>query len=187
VVLAAIGWFAWRREGKPPERPVPEIAAAAALAVGRVQSIDMAGHATALGLVFAVNEGTLAASCRGLTPSSELVVQFAQRSVHARVAASDDGRGYCVLEAPGTGSWPLSTGGPTSRAGDKVYAATVSATGDVALLEGTVRRVAKDAGATLLEISAPAASQAAGGPLLDSQGRVVAIAEGNGRHRVLSR
>ena len=185
VLLGAIGYFAWPRTAPPRARDPREILAAATLAVGRVQAIDMAGNAKPHGLAFALREGALATSCQGLAPTSELVVLFAQRRVPARVAEGGAGRAYCVLDAAGVGSWPLATGGPLPKPGDTVYATTVNDAGEVALAQGTVRRVAVEAGTTRVEVTAPASAEAAGGPLLDDQGRVVAIADGSGRHVAL--
>lgn len=187
AMLLAGGYYAWRRPAGTKPRDAREILAAAALAVGRVQSVDMAGKATPLGLAFALQQGALATSCRGLTPTSELVVLFAQRKVPARVAASGDGRAYCVLEAAGVGSWPLATSDALLKPGDQVYAIAVSDAGEVALTPGTVRRLVVERGATLIEVTPPASAEAAGGPLLDDQGRVVAIADGAGRHAALAR
>ncbi len=185
LLLGVIGYFAWPRTAGPRARDAREILAAAALAVGRVQAIDMAGNAKPHGLAFALREGALATSCQGLAPTTELVVLFAQRRVPARVADSGAGRAYCVLEATGVGSWPLAMGGALPKPGDTVYATTVNDAGEVALAQGKVRRVAVEAGATRIEVTAPASAEAAGGPLLDDQGRVVAIADGSGRHVAL--
>lgn len=187
VLLGAIAYFAWPRSAAPRAGDARAILAAAALAVGRVQAIDMAGNATPHGLAFALREGALATSCRGLAPTSELVVLFAQRKVPARVSEGGEGRAYCVLEAAGVGSWPLATSDTRPKPGDTVYATSVNDAGDVALAQGSVRRVTVDQGTTFIEVTPPASGEAAGGPLLDDQGRVLAIADGAGRHAMLAR
>ena len=189
LAVAAIDlYFAFR----PAERGRPhdprEIAEAASAAVGRVQAIDVAGNVTPLGLAFAVQEGALATTCDGISPSTQLVVSFAQRKVPARVATIYPQDGVCRLSAFGMGSWPLAISPRLAREGERVHATQLGANGQLVLVDGTVSRVVRGAnGLATVEVGGPAAMQLAGGPLLDMEGRVLGVSEGRGRYRPIPR
>ncbi|HEX3096411.1 MAG TPA: J domain-containing protein, partial [Usitatibacter sp.] len=128
LAALAVGgaYYTWRSTFQAtPHRDPAEIAQAASLAVGRVQAVDVAGTVKALGLAFAVEQGMLATSCEGLTPTTQLVVSFAQRRVPARVATIYGKDGVCRLAAEGMGSWPLSIASRIPRIGAAVYATQV--------------------------------------------------------------
>ena len=189
VALASIaGYAALRlRSGEPAPRDPREMAEAASLAVGRLQSVDVSGAVTALGLAFALQEGALATSCTGLSPASQLIVSFAHRKVAARVAGMSAARDVCRLSADGIGSWPLAVAATVPSPGALVYAPGVGADGRVTLPDGKVRRVRREAGTTTIEVAGAAATQPAGGPLLDAQGRVVGVGQGGGSYRPVPR
>lgn len=173
-----------------PGRPMAEILAEASRAVGRVDAFEMSGRSTALGLAVVVEPGVLVTHCAGIAPGAQIAVNLAPRSVPARVALADEALGLCKLAVEGAGSWPLAVSGAEPRAGDRAYAASLSAAGEVLLAEGTVKRVVAESGTRFIETSMPVAAGAAGGPLLDAHGRIVGIAAGSnaageGRHRVL--
>ncbi|HXZ47895.1 MAG TPA: DnaJ domain-containing protein [Usitatibacter sp.] len=182
AAVAAIGYFALRPEAAAEkERDPREIAEAVSLAVGRVEGIDLSGTRSTLGLAFALGEGSLAASCKGLSPTSQIVVTFAQRAVPARVATVF-GPDVCRLSAHGMGSWPLAIAPGVPRSGQKVYAAKVGTKGEVALVEGAVRSVHGEDGVTVIGVTGPASLQPVGAPLLDAQGRVLGVCAGAGRY-----
>jgi hypothetical protein len=184
AIAGLVAYFAFRPEERQRPRDPKEIAEAASAAVGRVQGIDVAGKVTPLGLAFAIQEGALATNCTGLSPSSQLVVSFAQRKVPARVATIYPQDEVCRLAADGMGSWPLAIAPAMPREGDRVHATQLGANGQVALVDGKVSRVARSENGTVtIQVSGPASFQLAGGPLLDAQGRVLGVAEGGGRYR----
>ena len=185
LALAAIFHFrsVERREAASSER---EILSAASVAVGRVHAVDMAGQATPLGLAFAVGEGRLLMACAPLAPNHELVVRIGTRDIPARAADVSGASGYCTLSAPGTGSWPLAIAAAPPREGDKVYATRVSESGELSLAEGRVSRIERDARGAVLEASGDASREERGGPLLDAQGRVIAISDGGGRYAAIA-
>jgi hypothetical protein len=187
VVAVLVAWFAFRPDERQRPRDPREIAEAASLAVGRVQGIDVGGAVTPLGLAFAIDKGALATNCAGLTPTSQLVVGFAQRKVPARVATIYQKDEVCRLAADGMGSWPLAIAPSLPFVGQKVYATQLSSAGQLALIDGHVRRVAGVGGLVTIEVGGPASSQLAGGPLLDAQGRVLGVGEGGGRYRPVPR
>ena len=151
-------------------RPVAEIAAEASRSVGRLRAFDMAGRTIASGIAFTISAGEMASACEGLAPGSQIVVTIGTREVPARISRVDEALGLCRLAVDGGGSWPLPTGGPAPRAGDKVYAAEVTAGGEVRLAEGAVRRVAVEGARHLVEAAVPAGEGTGGRPLLDAAG-----------------
>lgn len=180
VVLAVGAWLALRPAAVAPRNPA-DIAADASLAVGRLQSVGVSGAVTDHGLAFALDEGTLVATCGALAPGAELIVGFAQRKVAARVAA--DGASVCRLAAHGVGSWPLRLRPGLPAKGEKVYAVRLDAAGQAALVEGIVGAAGMRDGSATIEVKGAAEHAPAGGPLLDTQGRVLGIALGGGRWR----
>ncbi|MGZ5101095.1 MAG: DnaJ domain-containing protein [Usitatibacter sp.] len=194
AVAAAAAWWVLRPKTHPRDRvrtPI-EIANAATVSIGRLQSIDMSGRSTPLGLAFAVEEGVMATSCTGISPGAELVVNIVPRVLQAHVMMADDFHGLCKLAVQGVGGWPLALSGVEPRPGEKVYAASVNAVGEVVLKEGTVTRVVAEPKGRIIETTIPMALVSSGSPLLDGLGRVLAIAsvarsDGQGRYVAVPR
>ncbi len=188
LAVVAAGAFVVLR---PDEAPAPrgkgaqEIVAAASLAVGRLSTIDLAGNASAAGVAFAIAPGRLAASCRGIAPDAQLVVDFAKRRMPARVARLDPQAGLCMLAAEGLGSWPLEFGTGAPRPGETVYLARPNAAGEAELSAGRVKRVVNDAAGEVIEANVKVTPDLVGAPLLDYRGRVVAVADTSGRHHAI--
>jgi S1-C subfamily serine protease len=158
--------------------------------VGRVQRLDISGNATPLGLAFAIDEGVMVTSCHGVAPTAQLVVNLAPRLSPARVASVDEKLGLCKLAAEGVGSRPLTMSGAMPRPGETVYGTRVNAVGEVALIEGQVKRVVAEPNGNVIDSTIPVTQDRAGGPLLDVYGRVVAVAsfshaDGKGRHMAM--
>jgi hypothetical protein len=189
AVLAVGGAYCtWRSTVEvAPRRDPAEIAQAASLAVGRVQAVDVGGGVKPLGLAFAVEQGMLATSCQGLTPTTQLVVSFAQRKVPARVATIYGRDGVCRLAVDGMGSWPLSITSRIPRIGAVVYGTQVAASGQVTLVPVNVRHVIGEQGITTITVGGPVEALPPGGPLLDAQGQVLGVGEGAGRFRPVPR
>jgi hypothetical protein len=183
IAAAAAGWFLLRPAPAAPPRDPGDILADVSLAVGRLQSVEISGATTDLGLAFALAEGTLATTCNGVKPASQLLVTLGSRKVPARVENDFEGHSVCRLSAEGMGSWPLRTRSGDPGKGEKVYGVSVDATGQARLIEGSVRHVSAQGGVKTIEVDGAAATQLAGGPLIDTQGRVLAIAMGGGRYR----
>jgi transposase len=179
AALVAVSAYLYSGRGGPPPakgRTAQEIQADVVSSVGRVQSIDLSGKASATGIAFAIANGVMATTCEGLAPGAQIVVTIGTRAVPARIAATDERLGLCKLAVDGAGSWPLRVGGAEPRVGDKVYAADVNPAGEVVLAEGIVKRIAADAQGRIVEAGVPASNASGGRPLLDIQGRVVAVA-----------
>ncbi len=197
IVIAAfaagIYYYTVKRPADEAARPVgrssAEIAAAATPAIGRLLSIDMSGQSRPLGLALAIDAGVMVASCHGIAPGALLAVNLNPRQVSARVAMADEVLGLCKLEVEGAGSWPLSVSSTEARVGDVVYGASVNAVGEVVLKEGRVMRVVEPAPrGKVIEATVPPNPQMPGAPLLDTFGRVVAVATqagGQGRYVVI--
>jgi DnaJ domain/Trypsin-like peptidase domain len=188
AIVAAAGYVVFGRGAAPakPGRPVAEIQADLVPSLGRVESFDISGKATSTGLAFTIASGVMATTCEGLASGAQVVVTIGTRAVPARVSASDEALGLCKLAVDGAGSWPLSAGAEP-KPGDRVYAAGVSGAGEVVLAEGRVKRVVTQGQARIVEAGVPVAPAMGGRPLLDVQGRVVAVATatqpgGDARH-----
>lgn len=191
AVVAAGAWFVMRPAPVPPApaRNPQDILYWATASVGRVQSIEMSGQTVQLGLAFAVGDGVMVTPCKGITPGAQLFVHFQPRALPARVTMASEPLGLCKLAVAGVGSWPLPVGVAPIKVGDKVYTTKMSAAGEVALVDGSVKRVLPESGGTVIEATLPIGSSDGGAPLLDVYGRVIAIAhaqpEGAGRYVVV--
>jgi len=194
VVIAAIGagiwWFTVKKPADEASKPVgrapAEIAAAATPAVGRLDSTTMSGDSKQVGIAFAIDNGVMVTSCHGIAPGALLTVKINPRTIPARVSMTDEGLGLCKLDVSTAGTTPLSISGTEARAGDTVYATSLNAVGEVVLKEGKVKRVAPAPSGKLVESTLTPAI--GGAPLLDSYGRVVAVAAlggGEPRHVLL--
>ena len=178
VAVAALA--AWLLAGRGPaptaaSRPVAEILAEASRSVGRMQAFELSGKPIASGIAFAVAPGMMATACEGLAPGAQVVVRIGSRDVPARFEAADEALGLCRLAVDGAASWPLA-GGPTPRAGDKVYAVGLNGAGEVELSESQVKRVSAQGARSIVDAAVPVPAGHGGRPLLDASGRFVAAA-----------
>ncbi|MBC8021999.1 MAG: trypsin-like peptidase domain-containing protein [Burkholderiales bacterium] len=180
VVLAGAGTAAYLLRPPPPPPPgtltVEEITRAASRAMGRVESTDMSGKAAPIGLAFDIDENTMATSCTGITPMSQLTVRIVERVLVARVAQVDEQLGVCKLTVSGVGSWPLSVSGAEPKPGDVVYVTKMNAVGEVGLVEAKVKRVVPSPRGKVIETSVAVLPERQGGPVLDTHGRVIGVA-----------
>ncbi len=194
-VLALLGFGAlyYLTLGRAPEgrtqaaaMSLQELQAAAAVAVGRVNRVEMSGGRAALGAAVAIEEGVMMAPCEGIEPAAQIVVRIPPRDIPAQLKHADAAAGLCKLAVSGGASWPLSVTSLVPRPGDKVYAANLNAAGEVVVTAGEVRGISRGPRGEVIESTARLAAPVEGAPLLDSQGRVVAIAR-DGRHTMLPR
>jgi hypothetical protein len=191
VALGAIGYGVYLYTLPKPVPPSAgrnpqDILYATSLAVGRVESVDMAGQATPIGLAFAVDEDVMLTACSGIQPGAILRVNLPPRTVPAQVMTADEDRGLCKLSAKGVGSKPLPIVSAAPRIGERVYATRMNSVGQVALTEGKVRQVHPEAKGRKIEATIAIQPGGGGGPLLDTEGRVVGVtqvAAGDGQVR----
>jgi hypothetical protein len=178
AVMAIALYFAFRVERDPALEPLPvnQVASTTSVATGRLQSIDVSGKVTPIGLAFAIGPGEMLTSCHGLRPGAQLVVHIPPRSQPARVASTGSERGICKLAVDGVGSWPLHIRGFGPHVDEKVYATSLNAAGEVRLEEAVVKRVVNAPNVSVIETSIPVAAGTEGGPLLDMRGQVVGMA-----------
>ena len=176
VVLAAAIYFIARKPAAPPTpvRTAQEVLGDISRSIGRVQSIDMSGAVTQVGLAFAIGGGVMATTCHGLGANSQIVVTVAPRSIASRLTIADEELGVCKLAVDGTGSWPLAIASVEPRAGDRVFAPGMNAAGELAIAEGSVKSIVVEHRRRLIEVAMPAAI-ANGAPLLDASGKVVGV------------
>lgn len=180
VVLAAVAGAALvlKPEAPPPAGTVAveELTHKVSLAVNRVDSTDLSGKATPVGIAFAIDEGTVATTCNGITPMSILTLFMPPRAVAVKVAQVDEKLGLCKLSASGIGSWPLAITSAEPRPGDTIYMTKVNAVGEVGLVEAKVKRVVPSPRGKSIETSIPVLPERQGSPVLDTHGHVVGVA-----------
>ena len=178
LVAVLLYYFLGRSSG-PAEAPgasLQEIQTAAAVSIGRVHRVDMSGARSSLGTAVAIAEGVMMAPCAGIVPGAQILVRIPPRDIPAQLRSADEAIGLCRLAMSGGGSWPLPMSSQLPRVGDKVYAAALNEAGEVVLAAGEVRKVSPGANGSVIVSTARAGAPGDGSPLLDSQGRVVAVA-----------
>ena len=175
VVVLVLLYLVLRPSDKPGASIPQEIVAALSPAVGRVESIDMQGRATALGHAFAIEPGVMVTTCHGFAPNTQLVVALGTRKAPAQVSRTDAKRNVCRLTVVAVGSWPLPIDTREPAAGSKVYAAATNAAGEALIVEGKVIGHLPVEGGRAIEFSIPVTPAMSGGPLVDAYGKVVGI------------
>jgi len=180
LVAGIYGWIALKSSVKPPtavaSRPLAEIASQAGRALGRVEAYDLSGRVSALGFGATVEAGALVVACPTLGAGSQLKVHNGPRAVSARVVHRNESLGLCRLAVEGSGAdSPMAVAPAAPAAGERVYAATLDATGEAKLLESTVKRVFNEGARTLIDTTGTGPAMD-GAVLLDAAGRVVGVA-----------
>ncbi|HYC36955.1 MAG TPA: DnaJ domain-containing protein [Usitatibacter sp.] len=158
-----------------------ELQAAVSVAVGRVNRVEMSGARSAQGVAVAIEEGVMMAPCAGIGPGVQILVRIPPRDIPAQVRAADDPSGLCRLAVSGGASWPLRMASVIPRVGDTVHVAMLGSLGEVIIASGEVTKLE---GGRILAVSAKADTPIDGTPLLDHQGRIIAVALG-GRFTLL--
>ncbi len=186
IVALAAGIYGWQAlktsVSTPPPvagRPVAEIRGEAGRALGRVEAFDLSGRVTPLGFGAAVEAGTMVIACPGFVAGAQIKVHNGPRAVSASVAHQSEPMGLCRLAVEGSGAAsPLAAANAAPVAGEKVYSATLDASGEARLAEEKVKRVWAEGARTLVETTG-AGPGADGAVLLDAAGRVVGVAPGS--------
>ena len=190
IALGAVYYFTVLRTADKPRHvaamTLQEVQAAAAVSVGRVNRVEMSGSRAVLAAAVAVENGVMMAPCEGIDPAAQIVVRIPPRDIPAQLKHADATAGLCKLAVSGGGSWPLAMTTAMPRPGDRVYAANLNPLGEVVVSQGEVRTIGRGPKGEVIESTARAGVPVDGTPLLDQQGRVVAIARG-GVHTVLPR
>ena len=160
----------------PPERTAADILKSVTGAAGRLSSVEMSGQATPLGVALAIEPGTMVTTCHGIPAGSKLVVHIGKDSFPADLAITDERLDLCRLTVAGLPGKILTVAREEPVAGAKIFALGVSAAGEFALTEGTVKQLRTTPDGALLELSMPIAPGGSGGAVFDAQGRIAGIA-----------
>jgi S1-C subfamily serine protease len=91
------------------------------------------------------------------------------------VTRSDPKRNLCRLAVQNAGSWPLGISAARPEPGDKAYAVSTGAGGETVLAAVKVRGIVASEAGSAIELAAPVDPSQAGGPLLDTRGRVIGM------------
>ena len=179
LVLAAVAAAAYVLQPPPAPPPgtlpVEQLTHNASQAMARVDSLDLSGKSAPIGLAFSIEDGTVATSCKGITPMSQLTLYMPPRRVPVKVAQVDEKLGVCKLTANGIGSWPVPITSGDPSPGEIVYATKMNAVGEVSLVEAKVKRVVPSDRGKNIEISVAVLPERAGGPVFNSRGHVIGV------------
>ena len=177
IAIAALGVAAFMlmRHRSHATAVEDEIAAQANVAVARVQAIDVAGRRLPVAFAVAIQEGTMATTCHGLVPGSQLVVNNGTLAFGATVAIADYALDICKLSVAGGASRPatLSTGLP--RVGDRVHVVRPAPAGGIAIENAMVTSLVATANGKAIEIDKAGPPQGDGAAVFDAQAKLVGI------------
>lgn len=176
VLLGVIGYLATRKA--PPsvaERPVEEVRAAVASALGRVEVLEMSGATRTAGIAVAVDEGVMLTPCTGLGAGAQLRVLSAGAPHAARVVETGV-RGDCRIAVTAGAGFPLLVAAAPPSNGERVYVATASAAGQATMQAATLERTEGRGTERSFIASVAPPKDAEGAVLLDAQARVLGIA-----------
>jgi S1-C subfamily serine protease len=115
------------------------------------------------------------APCPDKRANTQLVIKFGPRNATAQISRADPKRNLCRLNVVNGGSWPLGLASAPAKEGDKVYAVTTAGGGETVVTDMRVTAMLPMEGGKGLELSVPVTPNDAGGPVIDSHGRVVGM------------
>ena len=160
----------------PKERTAAELVADVSAAGGPLLSYSMSGAASPLGMALAIDQGAMVTTCHGIPASSTLVVRIGNEQHPADLTVTDETLDLCRLSVAGFGKSPLRIASAEPKAGDRVFAVTTNAKGEIGATEGTIKSVRKVAAGEVLELSMPIPASGSGGGIFDPYGRLVGVA-----------
>jgi S1-C subfamily serine protease len=196
LLIAAVAGFAlwnWARriggEGGDDEIELPTRAAHFAAQGPALSSTALAARLapatvrlrcrTSVGSGFFVAEGLVLTSAHALCPPGELLLAALAdgRELPATPGQRNDWLDLALVQVPGAGIPPLPLGDATAlRTGDRVLSNGAAEGQSAAVHQGTVSRQARNRfGIAFLQVGADMGPGSAGGPLLDTHGRVVGV------------
>lgn len=161
---------------QPKERTAAELVADVSAAGGTLHGYSMSGAAAPLGMALAIDQGAMVTTCHGIPPSSTLVVRIGREQHPADLTVTDESLDLCRLSVAGFTKSPLKIATQEPKAGDKVFAVTANAKGEITATEGTIKSVRKVPAGGVLELSMPIPASGTGGGIFDPYGRLVGIA-----------
>ncbi|HET7729456.1 MAG TPA: trypsin-like peptidase domain-containing protein [Usitatibacter sp.] len=198
VVVLAILYFALRPgrlpdpDAKKPEpvaeapKPVPppppkalpaaDILKQASVSSGKLVSVEMSGRSVPIGIAVATEPNAMVTTCHGIQAGGKLVVVVGTETYAADLANTDETLDLCRLTVAGMNARPFAIATDEPRAGDKIIAVGMNASGQLAATEGTIKKLIAAPNGKVLEISVPVAATASGGGVFDPYGRLVGIA-----------
>ena len=162
----------------PPKlRTATEIVADASTSSGQVLSYSMSGAATPVGIALAIEpNGQMVTTCHGLPAGAKLVVRVGAQMHPADLTITDEELDLCRLSVAGFTTPPLKLASEEAKAGDKVFAVTANAKGEMAAAEAKVNQVRATPRGKVLELSVPVASASSGGGVFNERGQLVGVA-----------
>ena len=160
----------------PKARTAAELVAEVSAAGGPLLGYSMSGSATPLGMAIAIDQGAMVTTCHGIPAGSTLVVRVGKEQHPADLTITDESLDLCRLSVAGFGKSPLKVSTEEAKAGDKIFAVTTNAKGEVTAAEGTIKAMRKVTEGTVIELSMPIPASGSGGGIFDPYGRLVGIA-----------
>lgn len=163
----------------PPPPPKPrtaaEVLAEVSAAAGPFLSYSMSGASVPLGMALAIEPGTMVTTCHGIPAGSTLVVRVGKEQHPADLTITDETLDLCRLSVATFGKAPLRIATDEPKAGDKIFAVTTNAKGELAAIEGTIKALRKVPAGNVIEVSMPIPSTSSGGGIFDQYGKLIGI------------
>jgi hypothetical protein len=160
----------------PPAALTPaQLISAVSPSVARLQSVDLSGNVLPLGMAVATEAGLAVTTCHAIPANAQIVATFGAEKGAGTLVITDEILDLCKLSIAGAEPRPLPLSTQEVKAGDKVYVLSPDAPGSYALAEATVRQLSRSAQGETFQLSAKAAN---GAPVVDEQGHLLGIANG---------
>jgi S1-C subfamily serine protease len=162
----------------PPPKAIPaaDILKQASSSSGKLVSVEMSGRSVPVGIAVAIEPNAMVTTCHGIQAGGKLVVVVGKETFAADLANTDEILDLCRLSVAGMNAKPFAIATEEPRAGVKIIAVGMNASGQLAATEGTIKKLVASPNGKVLEISVPIAPTASGGGVFDQYGRLVGIA-----------
>lgn len=160
----------------PKALPAAEILKQASGSSGKLVSVEMSGRSVPVGMAVAIEPNAMITTCHGIQAGGKLVVVVGTETYAADLTNTDETLDLCRLSVAGMNAKPFAIATEEPRAGDRIIAIGMNASGQLAATEGTIRSLIPAPTGKVLEISVPVAPAASGGGVFDPYGRLVGVA-----------
>lgn len=160
----------------PKALPAADILKQASVSSGKLVSVEMSGRSNPVGIAVAIEPNAMVTTCHGIQAGGKLVIVVGTESYAADLANTDETLDLCRLSVAGMNAKPFTVAPDEPRAGDKIIAVGMNASGELAATEGTITNLVATPNGKVLQISVPVAATASGGGVFDPYGRLVGIA-----------
>lgn len=160
----------------PPVLTPARLIARVSPSIARLQTVDLAGNVLPLGMAVVTEAGLAVTTCHAIPANAQIVATFGSEKGAGMLVITDEVLDLCKLSIAGTSPPPLALSGEELKAGDKVYVVSPDSPGSYALVDASVKQLARGPQGETFQVSSKAAN---GAPVIDEHGHLLGIASGD--------